>query len=1175
MGAEAFTILAVLEARDRASAVIERLDGSMNGLASSMTRAAEATRVAGAGIDESLLQTASGEDAVELASARLSAARAKQGAATDAAANAERELLAVQQEIAAAGDADAAMTGRQVAAVDALTAAQKRAAKAALEVADAEKSQASVAEASAARSGEAAAAADVGATAQRRLGTEAGSSAGLLTGASKAMTMVALAGGAVAAVSVKAAGDFQSATQHLVTEGGEAQSNLAMIQKGILGIASATGTTATQLTAAMLHIESSGFHGAQGLKLLTTAAEGAKVGGADFDTVAKTLTGTMNSYNMSGDQSATMMNQLIASVAAGDMKMQDFASSLGNVAPLAAAAGLSFDQVGGAVATMTSQNMSAQQATQDLSNTILSLQKPSGLAVTEMQNLGLNANDVSEHLGSRGLAGTLDMLTKAVAAHTQGGEVLVSALKDSRAAANDANIALKQLPPSLQSTAKGLLDGSVTAKEWGKDIAGLGPAQRNLAQQFLTMVKHTESFNNQLRSGSPAAQTYNAAMATMLNGSTGLKTALMLTGDRMSTFQANVNAVADAAKKGGGQVADWDKIQGTFNQKMDVAKASLQAAGISIGTVLLPAVSKAADVIAKVVVPMAAWIQSHQTLVGIIATLVGAITAGVIAAKLLTPVIEAVIAVTELWTAAQAGLDVAMDANPIGLITIAIEVLIAAIVAIVAGLIYAWNHFKWFHDGVTAAVNGVKEAGVALWHGLEAAWKGIVAGAEWVWHALEAAWDAVKGKTVALAHDLAAVWDDVTSTVSSAWGTVKSFTLGLWHDLDGIWHKITGAVTTAWNTVESVTTTVWNAISGFFKKWWPLLVVIFTLPVAILMAAWNHFHTAVFSTATETWNRVSKFLSGLWDGITSTAAAAWGLFVTYVITPLQQLWDRIVAGWETSIGWLSARWADVQRLAAQAWDLVKTYVITPMQQLWGMIVSGWNATVSWLSGIWGTVQKEAASAWSLIYQYIVQPAQRILSDLGSIFSSIGTTIWDGLTNALQFVVNIGDNFLSVGQDIVMGIVHGIEDAGSYLYDTLKNLAGNALNAAKSFLGINSPSKVFADNVGRAIPEGIAKGVEDHASLAHRAVGSLASSLPVKLASGALGLGGLPLAKSSVPLAPGSYLGGAASQGGGSTIVFDLRGSQVMSERDMDQFVDKIGRRLTTRSLPAGGVRLGM
>lgn len=688
------------------------------------------------------------------------------------------------------------------------------------------------------------------------------------------------------------------------------------------------------------------------------------------------------------------------------------------------------------------------------------------------------------------------------------------------------------------------------------------------------MAKGTDSFNKLLASGAPAAQTYNAAMAKLLGGATGLNTALMISGGRTSTFQANVNAVADAAKKGGGQVDNWDKIQGTFNQRMDVAKASLQAAGISIGTILLPAVSKAAEVIAKVLVPMASWVQSHQTLVGIIATLVGAITAGVIAAKLLTPVIEAVIAVTELWTAAQAGLDVAMDANPIGLITLAIEVLIAAIVAIVAGLIYAYNHFKWFHDGVNAAVNGVKEAGLALWHGLEAAWKGIVAGAEWVWHALEAAWDSVKGATTALAHDLAAILDDVTSGVGSAWGTVKTFTLGLWHDLEGIWSKITGAVTTAWNTVASVTTTVWNAISGFFKKWWPLLVVIFTLPVAILMAAWNHFHTAVFTVASETWNKVSKFLSGLWDGITSTAAAAWGLFTTYVITPLQQLWDRMVAGWETSIGWLAARWADLQRLAAQAWGLIKTYVITPMQELWGMIVSGWNATVNWLAGVWNTIQKDAAGAWSLIYQYIVQPAQRILSDLGSIFSSIGTTIWDGLTSALQFVVNIGDNFLSVGQDIVMGIVHGIEDAGSYLYDTLKNLAGNALNAAKSFLGINSPSKVFADHVGRAIPEGIAKGVEDHAALAHRAVGALASSLPAKLATGALGLGAFPLAGPSVPVAPGSYLGGAASQGGGSTIVFDLRGSQVMSDRDMDQFVDKIGRRLALRSLPAGGVRLG-
>ena len=65
---------------------------------------------------------------------------------------------------------------------------------------------------------------------------------------------------------------------------------------------------------------------------------------------------------------------------------------------------------------------------------------------------------------------------------------------------------------------------------------------------------------------------------------------------------------------------------------------------------------------------------------------------------------------------------------------------------------------------------------------------------------------------------------------------------------------------------------------------------------------------------------------------------------------------------------------------------------------------------------------------------------------------------------------------SIGSNIVSGIVSGVSNAAGALYSTLSSLASNALSAAKSALGINSPSKVFRDTVGISIPEGIAVGV---------------------------------------------------------------------------------------------------
>jgi hypothetical protein len=77
VSAEAFTILAIMEARDRASEIFAKVDESLNRFSQTAVRAADIVKGAGDSIDESLLKTASGADALDLAEARVSAAQEK------------------------------------------------------------------------------------------------------------------------------------------------------------------------------------------------------------------------------------------------------------------------------------------------------------------------------------------------------------------------------------------------------------------------------------------------------------------------------------------------------------------------------------------------------------------------------------------------------------------------------------------------------------------------------------------------------------------------------------------------------------------------------------------------------------------------------------------------------------------------------------------------------------------------------------------------------------------------------------------------------------------------------------------------------------------------------------------------------------------------------------------
>ena len=78
-------------------------------------------------------------------------------------------------------------------------------------------------------------------------------------------------------------------------------------------------------------------------------------------------------------------------------------------------------------------------------------------------------------------------------------------------------------------------------------------------------------------------------------------------------------------------------------------------------------------------------------------------------------------------------------------------------------------------------------------------------------------------------------------------------------------------------------------------------------------------------------------------------------------------------------------------------------------------------------------------------------------------------------NAVDKVLEV--NWIQLGKDIINGIADGIKAVPGVLKDAIVGAASNALKAAKEFLGIKSPSRVFRDEVGLQIAKGIIVGFD--------------------------------------------------------------------------------------------------
>ena len=120
-----------------------------------------------------------------------------------------------------------------------------------------------------------------------------------------------------------------------------------------------------------------------------------------------------------------------------------------------------------------------------------------------------------------------------------------------------------------------------------------------------------------------------------------------------------------------------------------------------------------------------------------------------------------------------------------------------------------------------------------------------------------------------------------------------------------------------------------------------------------------------------------------------------------------------------------------------------------------------------------------------------------------ILSSLATALLDNVSKLVSAVPDLVAELVKkfketdwgkLGKDIIDGIASGIGNAASSLATAAKNAASDALGSVKDFLGINSPSTVFRDQVGVNMGLGVAEGLESTANAVSGAMKTVTKDL---------------------------------------------------------------------------------
>ena len=131
------------------------------------------------------------------------------------------------------------------------------------------------------------------------------------------------------------------------------------------------------------------------------------------------------------------------------------------------------------------------------------------------------------------------------------------------------------------------------------------------------------------------------------------------------------------------------------------------------------------------------------------------------------------------------------------------------------------------------------------------------------------------------------------------------------------------------------------------------------------------------------------------------------------------------------------------------------------------------------------------------FKLLVAIIQNIGAAIGQIVAAMPSII-RGMIDALRQGVS---QFISMGGQLIQGLISGVKNAAGALIGAVKNVVGSAIGAVKNFLGIHSPSRVFAE-IGQFTMKGLQIGIEDQTKNTVRvmksAIGKVSDAANLKL-----------------------------------------------------------------------------
>lgn len=259
------------------------------------------------------------------------------------------------------------------------------------------------------------------------------------------------------------------------------------------------------------------------------------------------------------------------------------------------------------------------------------------------------------------------------------------------------------------------------------------------------------------------------------------------------------------------------------------------------------------------------------------------------------------------------------------------------------------------------------------------------------------------------------------------------------------------------------------------------------------------------------------------------AIASIAAFATEFIT------NTLVPAFQTAVAWVRENWPAIQAAIADMWtqahpvlqavsDFIQTVVIPAFNQAVQWVVTNWPTIYATIQTVLSRVQAFIQQVMGAIQAFWAEWGDEIMTVAAGVFKYVEGIVrafsaalrgdWRGMGEALRSSWNVlwqgiqdtvsaavawfgQQDWGAIGTAILQGIANGITSAVGFVVSAAQQAASAAFEAAKGFLGIQSPSKLFAGiggNMMLGMAQGITAGIAEPVGAARSAAAAVTNSV---------------------------------------------------------------------------------